>query len=130
MDDEEVLRNFAGRMLKKAGYQVSLAMDGIEAVELFEKAKESGRPFDVVVLDLTVPGSAGGKETIQRLLKIEPGIRAIVSSGYSNDPVMANFQQFGFKAVIEKPYSINELTRTIEDVISGNDNSPERSVLK
>ena len=128
MDDEEILRNFAGRMLKKAGYQVSVATDGIEAVELFEKAKESGKPFDVVVLDLTVPGGAGGKETIQRLLEIEPGIRAIVSSGYSNDPVMANYQQFGFKAVVEKPYSINELTRTIEDVISGNDNSPEKGV--
>jgi len=130
MDDEEILRNFAGRMLKKAGYEVSVATEGIEAVEIFQKAKESGRPFDVVVLDLTVPGGAGGEETIQRLLQIEPGVRAIVSSGYSNDPVMANYQQFGFKAVVEKPYSINELTRTIEDVISGNDNSPEKSVLK
>jgi PAS domain S-box-containing protein len=128
MDDEEILRNFAGRMLKKAGYQVSLATDGMEAVELFGKAKESGRPFDVVVLDLTVPGGSGGKETLQRLLEIEPGIRAIVSSGYSNDPVMANYQQFGFKAVVEKPYSINELTRTIEDVISGNDGMSGKSV--
>ena len=128
MDDEEILRNFAGRMLEKAGYQVSVATDGVEAVELFEKAKELGKPFDVVVLDLTVPGGAGGKETILRLLEIEPSIRAIVSSGYSNDPIMANYWQYGFKAVVEKPYSINELTRAIEDVVSGNDNQPEKSV--
>ncbi|HMK48713.1 MAG TPA: PAS domain-containing protein, partial [Thermodesulfovibrionales bacterium] len=128
MDDEEVLRNFAGRMLKKAGYNVSAATDGIEALDLYKQARETGKPFDVVILDLTVPGGAGGKETIQRLLQIDPEIKAIVSSGYSNDPIMANYRQYGFKAVVEKPYSIVELTRTIESVMSGNDGKPEETV--
>jgi len=107
---------------------VSAATDGIEALDLYKQARETGKPFDVVILDLTVPGGAGGKETIQRLLQIDPEIKAIVSSGYSNDPIMANYRQYGFKAVVEKPYSIVELTRTIESVMSGNDGKPEETV--
>jgi DNA-binding NarL/FixJ family response regulator len=79
-------------------------------------------------MDLTIPGGAGGKETIQRLLEIYPDSKAIVSSGYSDDPIMANYKDYGFKAVVEKPYSINELTRTIEDVIAGNCNKPEKCI--
>ncbi len=128
MDDEEILRNFVVRMLKKAGYEVSAASDGVDAVELYEQAEKSGEAFDVVIMDLTIPGGAGGKETIQRLLEIYPDSKAIVSSGYSNDPIMANYKDYGFKAVVEKPYSINELTRTIEDVIAGNYNKPEKCI--
>jgi len=128
MDDEEILRNFVVRMLKKAGYEVSAASDGLEAVELYEQAEKSGEAFDVVIMDLTIPGGAGGKETIQRLLEIYPDSKAIVSSGYSDDPIMANYKDYGFKAVVEKPYSINELTRTIEDVIAGNCNKPEKCI--
>ncbi|MFA4919498.1 MAG: ATP-binding protein [Thermodesulfovibrionales bacterium] len=128
MDDEEILRNFVVRMLKKAGYEVSAASEGLEAVELYEQAEKSGETFDVVIMDLTIPGGAGGKETIQRLLEIYPDSKAIVSSGYSNDPIMANYKDYGFKAVVEKPYSINELTRTIEDVIAGNYNKPEKCI--
>ena len=128
MDDEEILRNFVVRMLKKAGYEVSAASDGLEAVELYEQAEKSGEAFDVIIMDLTIPGGAGGKETIQRLLEIYPDSKAIVSSGYSDDPIMANYKDYGFKAVVEKPYSINELTRTIEDVIAGNCNKPEKSI--
>jgi len=128
MDDEEILRNFVVRMLKKAGYEVSAASDGVEAFELYEQAEKSGEAFDVVIMDLTIPGGAGGKETIQRLLEIYPDSKAIVSSGYSDDPIMANYQEYGFKAVVEKPYSINELTRTIEDVIAGNYNKPEKYI--
>ena len=128
MDDEEILRNFVVRMLKKAGYEVSAASDGVEAFELYEQAEKSGEAFDVVIMDLTIPGGAGGKETIQRLLEIYPDSKAIVSSGYSDDPIMANYKDYGFKAVVEKPYSINELTRTIEDVIAGNCNKPEKCI--
>jgi len=128
MDDEEILRNFVVRMLKKAGYEVSAASDGVEAFELYEQAEKSGETFDVVIMDLTIPGGAGGKETIQRLLEIYPDSKAIVSSGYSDDPIMANYKDYGFKAVVEKPYSINELTRTIEDVIAGNCNKPEKCI--
>jgi len=128
MDDEEILRNFVVRMLKKAGYEVSAASDGVEALELYEQAEKSGEAFDVIIMDLTIPGGAGGKETIQRLLEIYPDSKAIVSSGYSDDPIMANYKDYGFKAVVEKPYSINELTRTIEDVIAGNCNKPEKSI--
>ncbi|MFA6056036.1 MAG: ATP-binding protein [Thermodesulfovibrionales bacterium] len=128
MDDEEIIRNFVGRMLEKAGYEVSAASDGVEAVELYEQAEKSGEAFDVVIMDLTIPGGAGGKETIQRLLKRYPDSKAIVSSGYSDDPIMANYKDYGFKAVVEKPYSINELTRTIEDVIAGDYNKPEKFI--
>ncbi len=128
MDDEEILRNFVGRMLKKAGYEVSFASDGEEAVELYKQAEKSGEAFDVVIMDLTIPEGAGGKETIQRLLEIYPDSKAIVSSGYSDDPIMLNYKDYGFKAVVEKPYSITELTKIIEDVIAVNHNKPDKCI--
>ncbi len=99
MDDEEVMRTSVGEFLKTAGYEVELAADGNKAIELYKKAMESSKPFDAVILDLTIRGGMGGKETIKKLLELDPDVKAIVTSGYSNDPVMANFREYGFRDV-------------------------------
>ena len=96
MDDDENIREVLCRMLGQLGYEADSASDGSQAIEKFVKAKESGRPFDAVILDLTVPGGMGGKETMERLLRIDPQVKAIVSSGYSDGPIMANFKEYGF----------------------------------
>ena len=117
MDDEEMIREMLGNMLRLAGYEVELTNDGIEAIEQYREAKESGQPFNAVILDLTIPGGLGGKETIKKLLKIDPNVIAIVSSGYATDPIMADYGEYGFKAVITKPYSISELEKTLKGFV-------------
>jgi PAS domain S-box-containing protein len=119
MDDEDMIRGVAGEMLNRIGYEVEFARDGTEAIELYRKAVESSRPFDVVIMDLTIPGGMGGREAIKRLLEIDPGIKAIVSSGYSNDPVMSEFSKYGFRDVIPKPYEIEGLSEVLNRVITG-----------
>jgi PAS domain S-box-containing protein len=116
MDDEESVRDIAGEMLKHIGYTVELAEDGKEALELFMKARDSGTPFEVVILDLTVAGGMGGKETIKELIKIDPKAKVIVSSGYSDDPVLSNFRKYGFSEVVSKPYTIQELSAVLHKV--------------
>jgi PAS domain S-box-containing protein len=117
MDDEEILRDFMGRILSKSGYEVEVSADGNEAIQTYREAMDSGRPFDIVLMDLTVPGGMGGKEAIQQLLKIDPEVKAIVSSGYSNDPIMANFGEYGFKGVVAKPYTLQQLINAIQTVL-------------
>ena len=121
MDDEEAIRKVAGNMLKHLGYEVEFAEEGAQAIELYKKARESGDPFDLVILDLTVPGGMGGKEAIQKLLEIDPEVKAIVSSGYSNDPIMADYRKYGFRGVIAKPYKLRELSEELHRVIMGKD---------
>ncbi len=118
MDDEEMVRELATDMLISLGYSVTTAMSGAEAIETYKNAMESGNPFDAVIADLTIPGGMGGKETIQRLLEIDPEVKAIVSSGYSNDPVLANFEEYGFKGVVAKPYKARELSVVLHRVIT------------
>jgi PAS domain S-box-containing protein len=118
MDDDDMIRNSLGEILRFLGYEPSFASKGEEAIELYQKAKESSHPFDAVILDLTVPGGMGGKETIQQLIKIDPEVKAIVSSGYSKDPVMAQFKEFGFCDVAEKPYKGPELSRILHKVLN------------
>ena len=119
MDDEEAVREVAGNMLKFLGYKVEFARDGTEAIELYKKAKESEEPFDAVILDLTVPGGMGGKEAIQKLLEIDPKVKAIVSSGYSIDPIMSNFKKYGFRGVVAKPYKVKELSEMLYKILMG-----------
>ncbi|HEX2862595.1 MAG TPA: ATP-binding protein, partial [Lacunisphaera sp.] len=116
MDDEDAIRRVAGRMLSLAGHEAVFATEGAEAVEAYEGARKAGRPFDVVIFDLTVPGGMGGKEAVEELRKVDPDIRAIASSGYSSDPVMANPQAYHFRSCLPKPYDIPDLIRVMEEV--------------
>ncbi len=123
MDDEKYIRDMAATILNSIGYRVITSIEGTEAIKMYKEAMESEEPFDAVILDLTVPGGMGGKETIQKLIEIDPEAKAIVSSGYSNDPVMADFKEYGFKGVIAKPYEIGELSKMLHEVIIGTQDS-------
>jgi PAS domain S-box-containing protein len=118
MDDEKIVRDISGEMLKSLGYEVEFAINGAEAIEMYQRVLEAGRPFDVVIMDLTIPGGLGGKEAIQKLLSIDPEVKAIVSSGYSNDPIMGDFKHYGFRGVIIKPYTIEGFSRTLHEVMT------------
>ncbi len=118
MDDDEVVRQVGTEMLILLGYEVIESRDGEEALEKYRQALLSGTPFDVVILDLTVPGGMGGKEAIAALLKMDPAVKAIVSSGYSHDPIMADFRTYGFSGVIPKPYSFDKLGSTVRALLS------------
>jgi len=119
MDDEEVVRDIAQAMLEQLGYAVDCAKDGAEAVALYMERTAAGVPYDAVVFDLTIPGGMGGQEAIGVLLKIDPAVRAIVSSGFSNDPVMANYRQHGFSAVLKKPYRLQEMSTMLQQCLAG-----------
>jgi len=116
MDDDETVRGVLGDMLEYFGYEAEFAGDGTEAVKAYSEAFSAGRGFDVVIMDLTIPGGMGGKETIRKLIEIDPEVRAIVSSGYSNDPVMAEYEQHGFKACVAKPYRVDELETVLKSI--------------
>ncbi|MBU1086534.1 MAG: response regulator [Candidatus Omnitrophica bacterium] len=118
MDDEEQVRNIFGLLLKAVGYEVEFAEDGEQAVKMYTDNMNQGTKFDAVILDLTIKGGKGGKEVIKELLKIDSSVKAIVSSGYANDTIMANFPDYGFQAVVEKPFRIEDLTRILGEVLS------------
>lgn len=122
MDDEDSIREMLEGMLTELNYEVRSVYDGSEAIRAYREAREMDRPFDVVIMDLTVPGGMGGREAIGRLLEIDPKVKAIVSSGYSNDPIMSEYRKHGFSGVVPKPYRILELSRIIHEVISCNGN--------
>jgi CheY-like chemotaxis protein len=115
MEDEEVVARMTVHMLHHLGYEdVEHASHGAEAVERFTRAREAGVPFNLVILDLTVKGGIGGKETIKRLKEIDPGVRAIVISGYSSDPVMSDYVNYGFCGSLRKPFAIRDLKEALE----------------
>ncbi len=113
MDDQKPILKMVGRMLNRMGYENACATDGSQAIEMYKEAQSAGKPFDAVVLDLTVPGGMGGLKTIIELLKIDPDIKAVVSSGYSNDPVMSNYEDYGFCAIVSKPYTKAQLAEVL-----------------
>jgi len=117
MDDKSFVRNAAVRALRLFGYEVEGSTDGEEAVSLFKDAIDKGKPFDVVILDLTIPGGMGGEDTLKKLRSIDPKAKAIVSSGYSEDPVMSDYKNHGFNAIVNKPYQYEELCRVVRKVI-------------
>ena len=117
MDDELPIRTLATLLLERVGCASATAADGAEAIQLYEDARRRGEPFDAVVMDLTVPQGMGGEETIRRLKALDPGVRAIVSSGYSHDPVMANYRDYGFSGVMPKPYSGDDLAAALEEML-------------
>jgi two-component system, cell cycle sensor histidine kinase and response regulator CckA len=116
MEDEDVIRELGSELLTFLGYEVSAARDGTEAVLMFRKAMKSKKPFDLVIMDLTVPGGMGGREAIAELLRLDPSVRAVVSSGYNNDPVMANYQDYGFIGVLPKPYDVTSAAKMLSNL--------------
>jgi PAS domain S-box-containing protein len=119
MDDEQLVCMVAGEMLELLGYDVELAGDGNQALAMYGTALTSGSPFDAVIMDLTIPGGMGGKEAIKQFTKLDPNVRAIVSSGYSQDPVMADYVSYGFVGVMVKPYDLGELGNQLDRVLRG-----------
>jgi len=117
MDDEKVILDFARKLSEHLGYKVSVAGDGREAVDFYRQALDAGEPFDVVIMDLTVPGGMGGREALKLLREIDPGVRAIVSSGYSTDDAMASHLEHGFLGVVPKPYNAEVLVKEINRVM-------------
>lgn len=118
MDDEEMVREVAGEILTHMGYEVDYAKDGTEAIAVYQDAKWMGRPFDILIMDLTIPGGMGGKEAVKKLLEIDPEAKVIVSSGYSSDPIMSDFAKYGFIGVIAKPYRIEDLSAVLYRIMA------------
>ncbi|HEX2910603.1 MAG TPA: ATP-binding protein, partial [Chloroflexia bacterium] len=114
MDDEASLRQLVARLLDKMGYQGEVVQNGQEAVEQYQMALQRGEPFDLVLLDMTIPGGMGGKQTLARLKEIDPSVKAIICSGYSNDPVMGNYSDYGFVGVLLKPFRAQELNKLLQ----------------
>ncbi len=119
MDDEEPVRVVTGKMLRHLGYEFECVKDGEEAIRAYRDAQKTGNIFDVVIMDLTIPGGMGGKETIKKLLEFDPNVKAIVASGYSNDPVMSEYKKYGFYGFVPKPFTIAELGQILHRVFTG-----------
>lgn len=119
MDDEDAILLVLGIMLEHLGYEAVLAGDGEEALGLFQRASAEGDPFSAVILDLTVKGGMGGRDCLRKLQEIDPRVKAIVSSGYSEDPVMFDHGRYGFMGIIVKPYQIEDLSKVLSRVLKG-----------
>jgi len=118
MDDEELIRDVSTAMLRQLGYEAHAVNDGEEAITRYLQAKKEGQPFALVIMDLTVPGGMGGKEAIAHLRQLDPQVKAVVSSGYANDPIMANFSEYGFCGVAPKPFSLQELSELLQTILN------------
>jgi CheY-like chemotaxis protein len=119
MDDEAMIRELTGNMLGHLGYDADFAEAGQDAVRKYQAAIDESAPYDAVILDLTIKGGMGGQETIKRLQEIDPAVKAIVSSGYSDSPVIANYERYGFCDVVAKPYEMVEFSRVLYRVVNG-----------
>jgi PAS domain S-box-containing protein len=118
MDDEEPILKMAEKLMRRMGLHFESVADGRAAIERYRAAKESGKPFDLVVMDLTIPGGMGGREAISVLRAFDPSVRAIVSSGYSSDLAMSDFRKHGFRGMVAKPYDVSELASVIRSVLA------------
>jgi CheY-like chemotaxis protein len=116
MDDDPSVREVIAGMLAYLGYETKEAPEGRTALALFKEAKEQGEPFAAVILDLMVPGGMGGQETVRLLQQLDPGVKAIVSSGYAKEPVVESFQDYGFVASLPKPYSLEQIGLVLQKV--------------
>lgn len=120
MDDKHEVLEAVGEMLNHIGYEVDYAKDGSEVLKKYKTARSTGKPFDSVIMDLTIPGGMGGKEALERLRIIDPDVKAIVSSGYSSDPILSKYEQYGFKGVLPKPYEVKKLSSVLSHVLTDN----------
>jgi CheY-like chemotaxis protein len=118
MDDEEMILDMVAGMLEYLGYKVTKCLNGSEAIAQYKAAKESGAPFSAVIMDLTIPGGMGGREAAVRIREIDPQACLIVSSGYSNDPIISDYKSYGFSAAICKPYTMNDLGKLLSSLLA------------
>ena len=118
MDDEQIILDVTQEVLQFLGYEVMFARDGEEAIALYTREKAAGAPFDVVILDLSVPDGMGGREAVGKLREIDPDVKAVVSSGYTNDPCVQDYAGFGFAGKLAKPYKINDMKVLLEQLIT------------
>ncbi len=121
MDDDDMIRESMGEILEDIGYTVTLVRDGREALEALHRAREDNQAFDVAIIDLTIPGGMGGVEAVGRLKAVDPLLKAVVSSGYSTAPAMAHYREYGFDAVVAKPYTVSELRSVLARLLSGDE---------
>ncbi|RMD86968.1 MAG: response regulator [Calditrichaeota bacterium] len=117
MDDDEQVRVVSEKLLQKVGYEVQVAKDGVEAIQLYEEARLTGDPYDVVIIDLQIEEGMGGEETIKKLKQKDPEVKAILSTGDVNNPIFSQYKKFGFIEVISKPYNIDEFYSIVNEVI-------------
>ena len=125
MDDEAPIRDMAMMFMQRIGAQCEVAADGAEAVRKYREALDAGKAFNVVVMDLTVPGGMGGREALEKIRQIDPQVRAIVSSGYSQDPILSDHSAHGFRGILPKPYTLDQLIRALQEVLA--DRVPKKS---
>ena len=117
MDDEKVIREVAGELLRTLGHEAEFAESGEAALTMYREAMAAAKPFDVVILDLTIRCGMGGLETLGKLLEIDPGAKAVVSSGYSDEAALSNYREHGFRAFLKKPYNMDELQNTLSNML-------------
>jgi PAS domain S-box-containing protein len=117
MDDEDYLRRTAKKLLEHLGYEAVIVSEGEEAVGVYERALADGKPFDAIILDLVVSSGLGAKDTLSRIRQLDPDVRAIVTSGFSSDPVMQNCNKHGFSGSLTKPYVAGEIAKALEKVL-------------
>ena len=117
MDDEQIIIDVTQEVLTFLGYEVMFAREGAAAIELYKKEKAAGAPFDVVILDLSVPEGMGGKDAVGLLKAFDPEVKAVISSGYAQDPAVQDFSRFGFSGKLIKPYKIHDLKNILETLI-------------
>ncbi|RLA03264.1 MAG: hybrid sensor histidine kinase/response regulator, partial [Gammaproteobacteria bacterium] len=117
MDDDEMILSLVTSILEIHNYSVTTAVDGEQAIQLYQQSLDQQQPYDAVIMDLTIPGGMGGKDAVQEVLKIDSNAKCIVSSGYADDPIIANFQQYGFKGVVSKPFAVKDLTELLDKII-------------
>jgi len=122
MDDEQVILDVTNEVLRFLGYDVMFAKDGEAAIELYRQEQARGSPFDLVILDLSVPEGVGGKEAFERLHAIDPQAKVVISSGFTNDPMLTNYASYGLDGVLAKPYRITEIKALLENMIPAKGN--------
>ncbi|MBN2810166.1 MAG: response regulator [Deltaproteobacteria bacterium] len=118
MDDEDVVREVCVELLTELGYEVESVVDGQAMLDSYRLAMQQGKAFALVIMDLTIPGGMGGREAMAALLEIDPAARGIVCSGYAGDPVMADYEAYGFKATCPKPFQFAALSQVVKRVLS------------
>jgi len=120
VDDEDIILDVSREVFQFLGYDAAFAKEGTSAIEQYKREKEAGRPFDIVIIDLTISEGMGGRETIEKLKEYDPDVKAVVSSGYANDPVVQEYSRYGFSGKLTKPYRINEMKAMLEAMIKKN----------